>query len=222
MPSGFGSGADGRQQPCAPKTGVLSNRKLMSMTAKEAERLERRIPVREVMTRDPITVSPRMRINHAASLMKEKEVSSLIVIRKDMPIGIVTEKDIVEKAVAMNAKPSHITIKDIMSSPLLTVQPNTDIAEAARTMASLKIRRLVVVEDSKLVGILTESDILRISPALIELTREFESIHRDRDKIKEMPMLMGICESCQSFSEELKEHDGLHVCKFCIEDSEQE
>jgi predicted transcriptional regulator len=163
-----------------------------------------------------------MRLNHAASLMKEKGVSYLIVIRKDVPIGIVTEKDLVEKSVAANAKPSHITIKDIMSSPLLTVQPGVDIADAARTMASLKIRRLVVVEDSRLVGILTESDILRISPALIEITREFESINRERDKIKDAIYTMGICENCQSFSEELREYNGLHICKFCAEDTEQD
>jgi CBS domain-containing protein len=178
----------------------------------------RRLLVNEVMTKDPVTVSPRMRLNHAASLMKEKDVSSLIVVRKEVPVGIVTEKDFVEKAVAKNLKPSHMTVKDIMNSPLVTVSSGVEITEAARTMSALRIHRLAVLEEKKLVGMLTESDILRISPELIEITREFEKINRPGELIEEPVVAMGICEACQSFSEELKERDGLHLCKFCIED----
>jgi len=181
--------------------------------------MDGRLAVREVMTKDPITVSPKMRLNHAAALMKERDVSSLIVVRKNVPVGIVTEKDFVEKAVATNAKPSQLTVKDIMSSPLLTVSPNIDIVQAARTMASLRIRRLAVLEEGRLAGILTEGDILKISPELIEITREFESINTRAEKISEEMVMMGICEGCQAFSEELKEHDGLHLCKSCLDDT---
>jgi len=180
--------------------------------------LDRRLQVNEVMTRDPVTVSLRMRLHHAASLMKEKDVSSLIVVRKEVPVGIVTEKDFVEKAVAGNQKPSHMTVKDIMNAPLISVSPGVEITDAARTMSSLRIHRLAVLEEGKLVGILTESDILRISPELIEITREFEKINGPGELIGEPVQAMGICEGCQSFSEELKEVDGLHLCKFCIED----
>jgi len=181
--------------------------------------MDGRLAVREVMTKDPITVSPKMRLNHAAALMKERDVSSLIVVRKNVPVGIVTEKDFVEKSVASNSKPSQLSVKDIMSSPLVTVGPGVDIADAARTMASLRIRRLAVLEDGRLVGILTEGDILKISPELIELTREFESINLKEEKISEEMVMMGICEGCQAFSEELKEHDGLHLCKSCLDDT---
>jgi CBS domain-containing protein len=182
--------------------------------------MDGRLAVREVMTKEPITVSPRMRLNHAAALMKEREVSSLVVVRKDVPVGIVTEKDFVEKAVASNARPSQLTVKDIMSSPLLTVLPGVDIAEAARMMASLKIRRLGVLDEGHLVGILTEGDILKISPELIEITREFESINTRTEKISEEVVTMGICEGCQAFSEELREHEGLHLCKSCLDEQD--
>lgn len=176
------------------------------------------LAVREVMTPEPVTVSPRMRLNHAAALMKENDVGSLIVVRKDLPVGIVTERDLVEKAVAANAKPSQLSVKDVMSSPLVTVGPEVDIAQAARTMASLRIRRLAVLEEGRLVGILTEGDILKISPELIEITREFERINTRGDRIREEVVTMGICEGCQAFSEELRELDGLHLCKSCFED----
>ena len=179
-----------------------------------------RLAVREVMTPEPVTVSPRMRLNHAAAMMKEAGVSSLIVVSKGMPVGIVTEKDFVEKAVASNAKPSQLTVKDIMSSPLLTVAPNTDIAQAARTMSSLRIRRLAVLEDGRLLGILTEGDILKFSPELIEITREFENINTRVEKFSDEIVTMGICEGCQAFSEELREHEGLHLCKSCFEEED--
>lgn len=179
-----------------------------------------RLAVREVMTPDPITVSPRMRLNHAAALMKEGEVSSLIVVSKGVPVGIATEKDFVEKAVASNAKPSQLTVKDIMSSPLVTVSPSVDIVQAARAMASLRIRRLAVLENGRLVGILTEGDILKISPELIEITREFESINTRAEKISDEIIIMGICEGCQAFSEELREHEGLHLCKTCFDEQD--
>ena len=180
--------------------------------------MQRRIQVGEVMTHDPVTVSPRMRLDHAASLMKEKDVSSIIVVRKAVPVGIVTEKDFVEKSVAANLKPGHMTVKDIMNAPLVAVGPATEIAEAARTMSSLRIHRLAVMEEGRLVGILTESDLLRISPELIELTREFEKLNRPGPLFGQPEQAMGICEGCQSFSDELVEMDGLQLCKFCIED----
>ncbi|MBM4249611.1 MAG: CBS domain-containing protein [Euryarchaeota archaeon] len=178
------------------------------------------LAVREVMTPDPVTVSPRMRLNHAAALMKERDVGSLIVVRNDLPVGIVTEKDLVEKAVAVNAKPSQLSIKDVMSAPLVTIGPEVDIAQAARMMASLRIRRLAVLENGRLVGILTEGDILKISPELIEITREFERINTREERIHEEVVTMGICEGCQAFSEELREHDGIHLCKSCFEDQD--
>jgi len=182
--------------------------------------MDGRLAIREVMTPDPITISPRMRLNHAAALMKENDVSSLIVVSKGVPVGIVTEKDFVEKAVASNAKPSQLTVRDIMSSPLVTVAPSCDIVQAARTMASLRIRRLAVLEQGRLVGILTEGDILKISPELIEITREFEKINTREEKISEEVVTMGICEGCQAFSEELREHEGLHLCKSCFDDQD--
>ena len=172
------------------------------------------------MTKDPVTVSSRMRLDHAASLMQDYGVSSLIVVRKDVPVGIVTENDFVLKVVARNLKPGHMTVKDIMNIPLITVSPRVEITEAARTMSTLRIHRLAVLADGKLVGILTESDILKISPELIEITREFEKINRPSERIEAPVLAMGICEGCQSFSEELKEKDGLHLCKSCIEDQD--
>ena len=179
---------------------------------------ERRIPVREVMTRRPVTVGPGMRLHSAAALMRRRSISSLIVVRKGAPVGIVTEKDIVEKCVAKDSRPSRMSVRDVMSSPLVSVDPETDLVDAARRMASLHIRRLAVVGKGRLLGILTESDILRISPELIEITREFGAINKSGEREAAEVVTEGLCERCETFSEELRERDGLHLCRECIED----
>lgn len=177
-----------------------------------------KITVKDVMREEPVAVSPRMTLNHAASLMREKGISSLIVVRKNTPVGIVTEKDIVTKAVAENIKPSQMTIKQIMSYPLETASPSDDIKDVARKMADMKIRRLVVVENGMLIGIICETDILRISPTLIEITREYAKINGSLDeKLTITKPLTGYCESCESYSEELYEVNGMLLCKYCRE-----
>ncbi|MEM4728157.1 MAG: CBS domain-containing protein [Thermoplasmata archaeon] len=177
-----------------------------------------RIAVGEVMTRKPITVSPGMSLHRAALLMRRRSISTLIVASRGSPVGIVTEKDLVDKCVATNTKPSRLKIKDVMSSPLVSVGPDTDLVDAARKMASLRIRRLAVIEKGRLVGILTESDILRISPELIEITRELRAINQHGERVPPETVREGMCERCESFSDELVERDGLHLCKNCIED----
>ncbi|MGQ9581924.1 MAG: CBS domain-containing protein [Thermoplasmatota archaeon] len=179
---------------------------------------ERRIQVREVMTRSPVTVGPRKRLDSAAALMRRRSVSSLIVVNGGAPVGIVTEKDIVEKCVAPNTRPSRLTVRDVMSSPLVSVRPQTDVADAARRMASLRIRRLAVVERGRLVGILTESDILRISPGLIEITRELRAMSQHGERARPEVVGEGVCESCEAFSDELMERDGLRLCRDCADD----
>ncbi len=179
---------------------------------------EKRIQVREVMTKRPVTVGPRMRLDSAAALMRRRSVSSLIVVNRGAPVGIVTEKDIVEKCVASDTRPSRLTVGDVMSSPLISVRPQTDLADAARRMASLKIRRLAIVERGRLVGVLTESDILRISPELIEITRELRAINQCGEGSRPEVVGEGVCESCGAFSDELMEREGLRLCRDCAED----
>ncbi|MEW5759515.1 MAG: CBS domain-containing protein [Candidatus Thermoplasmatota archaeon] len=172
------------------------------------------IPVREVMSKEPVTASPKMNLAHAADLMREEDVGSLIVVRKNVPIGVVTESDFLRKAVAKNLKPSQATLKDIMSTPIITIGPEEDIIDAAKKMADLKIRRLAVIDDGKLIGIITESDILRISPTLIEITREYAKIN-SYENVPVENLTSGICECCNAYSDSLIEKDGMLICDIC-------
>lgn len=172
------------------------------------------VPVMEVMSKNPVSVEPQETIDLVSKLMRDKDIGSLVVVKKGKPVGIVTEKDIVGKVVAKNAKPSEVKVKEIMSSPVKTVHPHDSVEDAAKLMAESSIRRLVVTEKKKLVGIITEYDILKIWPNLIELTREVSRISPEELGV---PGVQGYCELCRVFTYDLQELQGQLLCRDCRE-----
>jgi CBS domain-containing protein len=172
------------------------------------------VPVMEVMSRNPVSVEPKDTIDLVSKLMKDKGIGSLIVVKNGKPIGIVTEKDIVAKVVAKDAKPSEVKVKDIMSSPVKMIHPHDSIEDAAKLMAENSIRRLVVSEKKKLVGIVTENDILKMWPNLIELTREVSRISPEELGVSGV---QGYCELCRVFNYDLQELQGQLLCRDCRE-----
>jgi CBS domain-containing protein len=181
---------------------------------KEISATSGNIPAREVMDPNPVTVSPRMTIHHAATLMKEKDVPCLIVVRKTEPIGCLTESDMTRRVVAMNLKPNQITVKDVMSAPIGQVGPDEDITSIARTMASTQVRILAVVDNGKLVGIITQRDLSILSPAFLELYREHVRIGKNGDAAGGPNA--GYCQMCQGYTEDLIEDHGLVICRECL------
>ena len=178
------------------------------------EKADLQVPVMEVMSRNLVTVQPKETVDLASKLMKDRDIGSLIVVKDGKPVGIVTEKDIVAKVVAEDAKPSAVMVKQIMSSPVKTIHPHESIEDAARLMAKNRIRRLVVLEKDGLLGIVTENDIIKMWPNLIELTREISMIS------SEMPDASGVrgyCELCRVFAYDLQEIQGQLLCRDCRE-----
>ena len=177
--------------------------------------MQRRLSVKEIMSRKPVVVEYKSTVSEAARLMMENDVGSLIVVKRKKPVGIVTERDILIKVIAQEIDPSNVRVKEVMSSPVIATEQGTDFNEAAEKMARLKIRRLPVVENGKLVGMLTESDILKVAPDLIEITREFSKINSGNEGIGDAP---GLCEVCMSYSDELvQDQEGRLVCTWCNE-----
>jgi CBS domain-containing protein len=176
------------------------------------------IYVEEVMTKFPIIAKPDMTVHQAAKTMKAERVGSLVIVEDDTPIGIITERDLVDKVVAEGKVPSKVTVKEVMSTPLVTVGPNESVAEAARRMSTLKMRRLPVVFEGHLIGILTENDILRISPSLIEITREWAKIKGPGSTAGiGSRIASGYCENCRAFSSELRSKEGQMLCADCYD-----
>ncbi len=175
--------------------------------------MKQAIPIIEIMSKDPITISPDASAVEAANLMRSRAVGSLLVVSGGKPIGIVTEKDFVTKVTAEDRKPSTVKVKEVMTSPVVTVDPYQEILEAAKTMADLQIRRLAVVDDDTLIGLITENDILKVWPALIEITRERAEMATPAEGVG-----VGYCETCSTFSESLNLHNGQLVCPECREE----
>jgi CBS domain-containing protein len=112
------------------------------------------------MTRNVRTVAPGDTIENAAELMKKHRIGCLVVVDKDKPIGIVTERDIAYKIVA-DRKGMDTKVKDVMSKDLKAVSEDKPLIDAAKLMVAHVIRRLPVVKGGKLVGIITIEDIMR-------------------------------------------------------------
>lgn len=125
--------------------------------------------VGDAMTLNPVVISPSKTLRDAAKLMAKEHVGALIVQDKDKIAGIVTEQDIVRKAVAKLGNPSLKKIKDVMVKNLITVTPDEDIFEALRIMRDENIRHLPVMSGDRMVGLVTMKDILRIEPDLYEI-----------------------------------------------------
>ncbi|MGC8644637.1 MAG: cyclic nucleotide-binding/CBS domain-containing protein [Thermoplasmata archaeon] len=169
------------------------------------------ISVSEVMSRSPIAVLSSLTVREAAEVMKEKGVSSLLIQEGGEYIGIVTERDIVTKVASEGLDPAGVKVREIMSSPLIYVDADSPLEIAAEIMWKRKIRRLPVRRGGKVVGLLTENDIVRISPGLIEITR---GIMGDRNE-GIVKGIHGICDSCHEFSENLIYRAGSYYCERC-------
>jgi len=152
--------------------------------------------------------------------MSEAKTGSLVVLDEDGELaGILTEMDIVNDLVSKGLDPEEVLVGDIMSKPVHTIESGMPIQDAAKTMADLEIRRLPVVEGEKMVGIITENDILEISPALIEITREYKKIRgprKEQDYVEKVKReTSGYCESCGVYSEQLTLENGRLLCPEC-------
>jgi len=170
-----------------------------------------RVPVMEVMSRSPVTATPDDTVDRVAGVMRTRDIGSLIVVEDGVPAGIVTERDIVTKVAAANLVPQTVKVRDIMTAPVVAIHPHEEVAEAARVMSDRKIRRLAVVEGGKLVGVITENDIIRIWPHLIEVTREYARLGLD----EEVRGIEGHCEACGVYSTALVLDRKLLVCPEC-------
>lgn len=115
--------------------------------------------VKDIMTRDVITVTPQTPVTDIAKIMKEYNIGSVPVCEANSIVGIVTDRDIVLRDVAYGKNPSEVLARDVMTSGLTTINSDNDIHDAARVMAEKQIRRLPVVENGRLVGMLALGDI---------------------------------------------------------------
>ena len=117
--------------------------------------------IRDLMTSNPATCESSTTVVEAAKHMAQKDVGPIPVVDGDRLVGIVTDRDIVLRVVAEGRNPSSTTVGEIASKQLETVSPEEDLDSALRKMASAQVRRLPVVENDRLVGIVAQADVAR-------------------------------------------------------------
>jgi signal-transduction protein with cAMP-binding, CBS, and nucleotidyltransferase domain len=179
----------------------------------DAIQFETHVPIGEVMKRNPAMIGIDATVAMAAKAMCKEGVGSVIILDHNKPIGIVTEEDINCKVVAKDLKPSKVHVKDIMSTPLITVSADKTSGDAAHMMVKHKVRRLPVVDDcNEVIGIVTVRDLLTVSTELNDLLEDLMEINRE-ELIEQ-----GRCDRCSKMSDDLKRVDGAMICTGCREE----
>ncbi len=183
--------------------------------------METGMPVKEIMTSDPISVDINTKISDAAKTMAELDVGSIIVTEGNNPVGILTEHDMVKKIISKNNVPDSITLKNVMTTPLITIDADEDIQKAKDLMLKMHIRRIPIVKNKKLVGLVTDTDLVSVSIEMGNILSELINMHRERNigsegEIPEM-ISRGVCENCGRYSDNLDYFNGALMCESCRE-----
>ena len=125
--------------------------------------------VTEVMRTNVVITDESVSVAEASKSMRKKGEGCAIVLREGKPFGIVTERDVTWKVAGKGLDPKNVKVAEIMSTPLITIDPYTDLTEAAKIMEKHKIRRLAVAEKGDLRGVVTAADIARNLESYLDL-----------------------------------------------------
>lgn len=128
--------------------------------------------VRDIMVRNVKTVRTDDTVLDAVTKMNKFHIGSVVVTNNGRPVGIITERNILQRIVEPCLDPAVVKAKDIMSSPLFTIDADLAVEEAAQIMAKRRVKKLPVVEGDKIVGIVSSSDIVRTSPTQLGILEE--------------------------------------------------
>lgn len=165
--------------------------------------------VGDVMTKDVRRVDMNDPVEKAAKIMRDNHIGSVVVMGEKHVKGIVTTTDIVYKYVANKM---GTRVSDVMSENLVTIEPSATIEEAARKMVKHSIEKLLVFDSDHFVGIITNNDIIKVEPAIVEILLEKMKMGAPNPR-GDIPVAE--CESCGNYSDSIEEADGVYLCADC-------
>ncbi len=176
------------------------------------------ILVREVMSKEIFDIELTATVLEVAKMMADNDTGSIIITKEGASVGIITEYDVITKTVVRNVLPADMKAMDIMSYPIITTKPITNIIEAAEIMVRSNIRRLVVMENDTISGMVTDRDIIAIAPGLNTILEGLIELHHEENFSGEQELERGICQRCGIFVDSLSDVNGLMLCDDCKED----
>jgi len=177
-----------------------------------------KLPVRDVMISPVITITLEDTVAKAAKVMLKNGIGGLVVVENSHAVGMITERDFVG-LLAKKQSPGELLVKNVISKKLITISPDEGLMEAAKLIVKTGKRKLPVMENNKLVGILTADDIVKAAPGEVETLRELTNIKSEDVTFHESPT-SGNCEACGNYSEKLFEVNESFVCEDCKEAAE--
>ena len=130
------------------------------------------LKVEDVMVKEVITIDQNSTVKEAAEVMNKFEIGCLIAVRKGKAMGMITERDLLKRILAEARDATETKVKDVMSSPLVVIEPSVELEEAIKLMFQMKIKKLPVVDGKRLVGLITLTDIARFQPQMIKLLKQ--------------------------------------------------
>ncbi|HKZ62791.1 MAG TPA: CBS domain-containing protein [Nitrososphaera sp.] len=172
-----------------------------------------RVLVRDIMNSPVVSASPSDNVRDIAKKMKEERIGSIVIMDKDKPVGIVTDWDIVSNGLIKDAKPSQIKAKDVMQD-IHTIEGEESITEAARQLRKHNIKRLGVIYKKRLVGIISSSDVIAVTPDLVDVVSEKAAIIRG-ELGRPAGNVSGYCDECSEWSDLLQYNEGTFICEVC-------
>lgn len=183
--------------------------------------MEIEIPVRDIMTRPVITADADLNVLSAAKKMGSANVGSLIIVSDEEPTGILTERDLVRKVIGQGVDPRNLKVREVMSSPVTSIEPDASLRDAAALMLRMGVKRLPVILKGKLVGIITDTDLVSGSSlGLNDILSDLLEMHRDNIHFEQpRGAVSGICEVCGQLSDNLENVDGGLLCWSCRDGS---
>ncbi len=119
----------------------------------------KKISVKDIMTKGVLSVDAKMNVNEAAKILEDSQVGAIIVMENNTPVGIITDRDFAVKIVA-HAYPITTPVKKIMSTPLIGVNPDESVWTVADLMYTRKVKKIPVIDEDKVVGIVTATDLV--------------------------------------------------------------
>lgn len=119
------------------------------------------IKVKDIMVAEVVTIEPNLSVREAVRLMNDCEIGCLVVVYDGKPVGIVTERDMLQRVLVATRDPRAVRVGEVMSKPLVFMKPENKIEDAVRLMFKHKIKKLPIIENSRLVGLVTLTDLLR-------------------------------------------------------------
>ncbi|ABE52653.1 CBS domain-containing protein [Methanococcoides burtonii] len=179
------------------------------------------VAVHEIMTKDVFILDVTSTTLEVAKAMDEQNIDSVIITKYGEATGIITERDMVCKVMVKDVIPHTVNAEEIMSSPILTVKPNTGVIKASEMMVKFHIRRLAVTNGKAIVGLVTDRDILTVSPGLNTILEDLIEINSEQDIVENIGIERGICQRCGSHVDDLIPVNGLILCEDCREEEDE-